>query len=94
MLMPFILLIDRVIELYKLVVILSIILHWLMHFKIVNPYQPFVRKLNEVLNKLTEPVLRLIRKIIPSISGVDLSPIVLFLILYFIQDFLRAIAVY
>jgi YggT family protein len=88
---PFINLLMRIISLYEWVVIASLVLHWLIYFKIVNPYQPFVRKLNEFLNRLTEPVLRRLRKILPQIPMLDISPIVLFLLLYFLQDLLFSI---
>lgn len=92
MLLPFLYLLERIILLYQWVIIASIVIHWLIAFKIVNPYQPFVRKVNEVLRRLTEPVLSRIRRFVPAVAGIDLSPIILFLFLYFCVDMLHAIA--
>jgi YggT family protein len=91
MLWPFINLLIRIIVLYEWVVIIGIAMHWLIYFKIINPYQPAVRKINEFLNRLTEPVLRRIRKILPAVPVVDISPIVLFLLLFFVEDLLVAL---
>ncbi len=85
---PFIDLIATVITLYNWVLIAWIILSWLVSFNIVNPYQPFVRRVMEVLSRLTEPVLWHIRRYIPPIAGIDLSPIILFLGLGFIKSIL------
>lgn len=82
---PFIDLISTIIGLYNWVLIVWILLGWLINFNIVNPYQPFVRKVMEILSRLTEPVLRHIRRFIPPIAGIDFSPIILFLALGFIK---------
>lgn len=83
---PFIDLINSIITLYNYILIVWIILSWLISFNIVNPYQPLVQHLNYFLKKLTEPVLNLIRSIIPPLGGIDLSAIILFLLLGFIRN--------
>jgi YggT family protein len=83
---PFIHLIIQVISLYNYVLIAWVILGLLSYFNIINPYQPFVRKLSQILDQLVEPVLRPIRKYVPMVGGVDLSPIVLVLGLQFITN--------
>ena len=84
-----------VLELYWWVVLAMIILSWLIAFNVVNTRNQFVNSIWRVLNQLTEPVLRPIRQVInrilPNLSGLDLSPIVLFIILFAIR---RIIAVY
>jgi YggT family protein len=75
-----------VIELYKWVVIAGVILSWLITFNVVNIHNPFVRSLWEALNKMTEPVLRPIRRMLPDLGGLDISPIILFLGLIFLQS--------
>jgi YggT family protein len=75
-----------VIELYKWVVIASVIFSWLVAFNVVNAYNPFVRTLWDALNRMTEPVLRRIRRLLPDLGGLDISPIILFLALMFIQS--------
>lgn len=82
---PVIYLLVNVISLYNLALIVWFVLGLLISFKIVNPYQPFVSKVNEVLSRLIEPALKPIRKYIPPVSGVDLSPIVLILLLRFVE---------
>jgi YggT family protein len=61
------------------------ILSWLISFGIVNRYQPAVQKINYALFKLTDPLLRPIRKYMPDLGGLDISPIVLILIFSFIE---------
>ncbi len=82
-------LIDTVVSLYIWVLIAQAILSWLVAFNVVNAYNQFVRGLLEFLWRVTEPALRPIRRVVPSIGGVDVSPIVLILVLYFLRDLLR-----
>jgi YggT family protein len=77
-----------VIDLYIWVVIAGAILSWLIAFNVVNTRNRFVYMVADVAYKITEPVLRPIRRILPSFGGIDLSPIVLILLLYFIRDLL------
>lgn len=72
-------------QLYWWVVIAMIIMSWLFAFNVVNGRNQFVASLWNVLTSLTDPVLRPIRRFIPAMGGLDLSPIVLFFIIYFIQ---------
>lgn len=80
-----------VLDLYWWVVIAMIIMSWLISFNIINTRNAFVEAVWRIVNQLTEPVLRPIRRVLPNMSGLDLSPIVLFIILFFIQ---RVIAYY
>lgn len=82
---PFIMLIANVIDLYSLILLIWIILSWLIAFKIVNQHQPFVYKLNYILTRLIDPALRPIRKYLPDLGGIDISPIILILGLNFIK---------
>ena len=85
---PFVNLIVTLIQLYSYALFAQIILFWLIYFKIVNPYQPVVMKIYSFLNKLIEPALSRIRKLLPPVNGVDLSAIALFVGLYFVQNLL------
>lgn len=67
------------------VLIIGIAIHWLVAFNILNPHQAFVFAINNFCHRVTEPMLRPIRKFIPSFAGVDLSPLVLILGITFIQ---------
>lgn len=85
---PFINLISNIISIYSSIFILWIIAGWLIRFQIINPYQIFVRKIMDFCYQIFEPALVQIRKILPSIGGVDLSPLVLILLLNFVKELL------
>ncbi|MFD2234744.1 YggT family protein [Phaeospirillum tilakii] len=71
-------------NLYWYVVLAAVVLSWLVAFGIVNTYNSTVRTVLTVISRLTEPVLRPIRRVMPDLGSVDLSPIVLWLGLYFV----------
>ena len=70
---------------YGWIVVLAVITSWLIAFNVINTHNNFVRSALRVLWALTEPVFRPIRKIIPSIGGIDFSPLVVFVIVWFLQ---------
>ena len=74
-----------ILDIYWWVVLATIILSWLIAFNIINTRNQFVDQVWRALIALTEPVLRPIRRILPKFSGIDLSPIVLFILIYLIQ---------
>jgi YggT family protein len=73
-------------NLYWWIIIISAILSWLVAFNVVNPRNEIVGTIGRVVYSLTEPVLRPIRRILPAMGGIDLSPIVLLLGIYFLQQ--------
>ncbi len=73
------------IELYIWMVIIGAVLSWLVAFNVVNTSNRFVYTVGDFLNRITEPALRPIRNILPNLGGVDISPLVLILLLYFAQ---------
>lgn len=79
-------LITTVIGLYIWVLIASAVMSWLIAFKVVNTYNRVVASIAEILYRLTEPVLAPIRRLLPAMGGLDLSPIVLILLLFFLRD--------
>ncbi|QNL20062.1 YggT family protein [Hyphobacterium sp. CCMP332] len=83
------LLLIPVLNLFLILLIASIILSWLISFKIVNPYNPVVSTIWRITSTLTEPVLRPIRSILPSMGGFDFSPLVAFLLVQFVIYALR-----
>jgi len=85
MLNPIAALIITVLDIYKWIVIAAVIVSWLTAFNVINQYNNFVRGLLRALYALTEPVFRPIRKIIPPMGGFDLSPIIVFVIIWFLQ---------
>ncbi len=78
-------LILNILWIYTLVIFTMVIMSWLIAFSVVNLHNHFVAQLWLVLNRLTEPLLAPIRRVIPSIGGLDLSPIILLLAVYFLQ---------
>lgn len=78
--------ISYVITLYVYIIIAGAIMSWLIAFNVINPYNQFVRSLWQGLNALTEPVLRPIRRLLPDLGGIDISPLVLILICFFFQS--------
>src|ERR1700759_3730094 len=85
MLNPIAALLIEVLEIYKWVVIAAVIVSWLVAFNVINSHNNFVRTLLRILYSLTEPVFRPIRKILPAIGGLDLSPLVVFVIIWFVE---------
>ncbi len=73
-------------QLYWWVLLIMIIMSWLISFNVINTRNQFVAAVWRVLNQLTEPVLGPIRRFLPSFSGLDLSPLVAFLLIFFIQS--------
>lgn len=78
--------ISYLITLYTYVVIAGVILSWLMGFGVVNPHNPFVRTLWEAVNAVTEPLLGPIRRAMPNLGAVDISPVILLLSCFFVQS--------
>ncbi len=74
-----------VLNLYQWVVIIAALFSWLYAFNVVNPRNAVVMAIANTLYRLTEPVLRPIRQILPSMGGMDLSPVVLLIGIYFLQ---------
>jgi len=81
-------LIDKVIDIYTWIVIAGAIISWLVAFSVINVNNQFIRVVVDLLYRLTEPVLRPIRKVLPNLGGVDISPVILLLGLFFIRSLL------
>jgi len=83
---PLLLFIDYLLNLYTWVVIASVVFSWLIAFNVINPYNQFVRSVWQALNAVTEPLLRPIRRYMPDLGGIDLSPVVLLLGIFFVRS--------
>ena len=81
-------LIIQIINLYKFVLLIYIIATWLISFNIINTSNRFVYSAMEFLYRLCEPSLRLVRKYVPNFGNIDISPIIVYLLLWFIQSLL------
>jgi len=79
-------LIDRIIDIYVWIIILSAVLSWLVAFDIINMRNRFVYLVGDALNRITEPVYRPIRRFLPEMGGLDLSPLIVILGLWFLRD--------
>jgi YggT family protein len=79
-------LITQVIQLYVYVIIASAVLSWLIAFNVINTHNRFVYTVVDILYRVTEPVLAPIRRVLPDLGGIDISPVVLLLLLFFIQN--------
>lgn len=77
-----------VLGLYIWVLIVGAVLSWLIAFDIINSRSRFVQSVGDICSRLTEPLLRPIRRIVPLVGGLDLSPVVLIFAIMFIQSFL------
>ena len=82
----FLLFIDYVLDLYIWIIIITAILSWLVAFNVINMRNDFVRSIWLGLNAVTEPLLRPIRRVLPDLGGIDISPVILILIIVFIRS--------
>jgi len=82
-------LIDLVLDLYSWVLIAWVVLSWLIAFNVVNTRSPAVHALGNFLYRTTEPVLRQVRSWLPEFGGIDISPIVILLAIFFLRNLLR-----
>ncbi|MCA3560171.1 MAG: YggT family protein [Aestuariivirga sp.] len=81
-------LIMTILQLYIYVIIAMVVMSWLVAFGIVNRSNPYVRQFGHVLDRLTEPVFRPIRRILPDLGGLDVSPVIVLLGILFLQRFI------
>jgi len=78
--------ISYVLQLYIYILIAAAVMSWLIAFNVVNPHNPIVAAIGEFLYRVTEPALRPIRNMMPNLGGIDISPVILILIIVFIQS--------
>lgn len=93
-LVPVIEVIVALINIYWWVVIVAAVFSWLMGFGIIDTRNHAVRTVAGFLYRATEPALRPIQRILPSFGGIDISPVILLLILWFIEMELRQVEAY
>ena len=80
--------VDWLFNLYSWVIVGNVIMSWLVVFSVVNMHNPVVRTVGNTLYRLTEPVLGRIRRFLPAMGGVDLSPLVALIAIVFIRHVL------
>lgn len=81
---PILWLVHTVINIYFWIILAMVIMSWLVAFGIVNRSNPYVRQIGYALDRLTDPLLRPIRRFLPDLGGIDISPIILLIGLQFL----------
>jgi YggT family protein len=79
------LVIDLALVLYIYLLVASAVLSWLIAFNVVNMRNQFVAMVADFLYRITEPALRPIRRFVPNLGGIDISPVILILLIIFIR---------
>jgi YggT family protein len=79
-------LVSTVISIYIWLLIAQAVLSWLVAFGIVNRYNRVVATVGDFLWRVTEPLLRPIRRVLPDLGGIDISPVILILLLWFLRN--------
>lgn len=88
----FIILFDTIVQIVIWIVIANAILSWLILFNVVNTRNQIVYAIADTLYKLTEPLLRPIRRVLPDLGGIDISPIILIIGLMFLRNLMFEVA--
>ncbi len=83
---------DLLLRVLMYIIIAQAILSWLVAFNVINTYNDFVRAFLTALDRITEPLYRPIRKILPDFGGLDFSPIVVLLLIYVLRILLAGVA--
>ncbi|MFT0892133.1 YggT family protein [Pseudochelatococcus sp. G4_1912] len=81
--------VQLVLNLYTYIIIASAILSWLIAFDVVNTRNRFIYAIVNFLYQVTEPLLRPIRNMLPNLGGIDISPVILLLLVFFLQSFIE-----
>jgi len=78
-----------ILQLYTYIIIIVAIMSWLIAFNVINVYNNFVRSIWNALNAVTEPLLKPIRSVLPALGGLDISPVILLLLIFLVQDIIE-----
>lgn len=87
---PFVWLLDLLINIVIVIVVIQAVMSWLIHFGVLDFRQRFVRSLWDALNRLTDPIFGPIRRFMPDLGGIDITPMVLIIALLFLQRLVYA----
>ena len=85
----FLVLVDFILELYVWLLVIWVVLSWLVSFDVINTRNRFVYLVSDFLYRFTEPALRPIRRVVPNIGGLDISPFILILGIWFTRSLMR-----
>ena len=84
--MSVVFLLLTILDLLLWAVIISAIMSWLIAFEVINTHNKFVYMIYDFLSRVTQPLLNPIRRFMPNLGGIDISPIILILLIYFLQS--------
>lgn len=84
-----ILLVDIILELYIWLLVIWVVISWLVSFEVINTRNRVVYMVSDFLYRITEPALRPIRRVIPNLGGIDISPVILILGIWFARSLMR-----
>ncbi len=79
---------DLLLRVLMYIIILQAILSWLVAFNVINTYNDFVRTFLRALDRMTEPLYRPFRRILPDFGGLDFSPLIVLLLIIIVKDYL------
>jgi YggT family protein len=84
---------NTLVEAYIVVIFAAVVMSWLVAFGVINTYNPHARSVIRMLDALTEPVFRQVRRIIPTLGGLDLSPLIVLIALQALRMLVNGYAV-
>ncbi len=82
-------LVDIILELYVWLLVIWVVISWLVTFDVINTRNRFVYLVTDFLYRITEPVLRPIRRVVPNLGGMDISPVILILGIWLARSLMR-----
>lgn len=83
-----------ILQVYFYIIIASVIISWLIAFEVLNVKNPQAQNLVNLLNKVTEPVYKPLRKFIPAIAGIDITPIIVIFAIFLLQELVARVFIY
>ena len=84
--------VDLLLDVLRWIIIIQAILSWLVAFNVINTHSDFMRSLLSALDRITEPLYRPVRRILPDFGGIDFSPLVVLLLIYVVRILLSGVA--
>jgi YggT family protein len=91
MLLSIFIVVDFLLQVLMWVIVIQAILSWLVAFNVINTHSDFVRSFLYALDRITAPLYRPVRRILPDFGGLDFSPIVILLIIWVLQELLQGV---
>jgi len=92
MLLSIFIVVDFLLQVLMWVIVIQAILSWLVAFNVINTHSDFVRSFLYALDRITAPLYRPVRRILPDFGGLDFSPIVILLLIYVLRILLAGVA--